>query len=395
MSAFKKLLDDQPISQTWIAKNLDVSPATINLIVKHGKYPKKNAAHLKQQFIQLLVSKGMTENEILTAMDAVSLTPENDQASGDECTAAHQSNEEQLMLLRKQTLTPAAKKQFMLFKNIFTEDIRDASELYNNSDINYVRESMWQAAKGNTSFIAVVGQSGSGKTTLREELHDRVERDREPVILIEPYVLATEDNDIKGKTLKSVHIAEAILAALAPNTKAMRSPEARFRQIHNLLKESSRAGHHHVLIIEEAHSLPIPTLKHLKRFIELKNGFMPLLSIILIGQDELKIKLAENNQEVREVVQRCEIVTLEPFTQTSLVEYLQHRCKAADRKLSDFIDESGLDAICTKLTRNVGRKNQHESLLYPLAVGNLLTGALNVAAQLGEKVITGDLVMEV
>jgi type II secretory pathway predicted ATPase ExeA len=269
------------------------------------------------------------------------------------------------MLLRKQTLTPAAKKNFKLFKNIFTENIRSSSELFNNGDINYVRESMWQAAKGNSSFIAVVGQSGAGKTTLRRELIDRIEREREPVVVIEPYVLATEDNDIKGKTLKASHIAEAILAALAPSTNAKRSPEARFRQIHNLLKESSRAGHHHLLIIEEAHSLPIPTLKHLKRFIELENGFTPLLSIILIGQDELKIKLAENNQEVREVVQRCEIVTLEPFTQTTLVDYLQHRCKAADRNLSDFIDESGLDAICTKLTRNVGRKNQHESLYIP------------------------------
>ena len=299
------------------------------------------------------------------------------------------------MLLRKQTLTPAAKKNFKLFKNIFTENIRSSSELFNNGDINYVRESMWQAAKGNSSFIAVVGQSGAGKTTLRRELIDRIEREREPVVVIEPYVLATEDNDIKGKTLKASHIAEAILAALAPSTNAKRSPEARFRQIHNLLKESSRAGHHHLLIIEEAHSLPIPTLKHLKRFIELENGFTPLLSIILIGQDELKIKLAENNQEVREVVQRCEIVTLEPFTQTTLVDYLKHRCKAADRNLSDFIDESGLDAISTKLTRNVGRKNQHESLLYPLAVGNLLTGALNGAAELGVPVVTGDLVMEV
>lgn len=397
MSVFKKLLDEHSISQTWVAKKMDVSPATINLIVKHGKYPKKNAARLKQQFIELLVSKGLTENDILTAMDAVQISSENDQASETDRTAAPQTEkeEEQLMLLRKQTLTPAAKKKFMLFKNIFTEDIRNAAELYNNPDINYVRESMWQAAKGNTSFIAVVGQSGAGKTTLREELHDRIDREREPVITIEPYVIATEADDIKGKTLKSAHIAEAILSALAPSTNAKRSPEARFRQIHNLLKESSRAGQHHLLIIEEAHSLPIPTLKHLKRFLELKNGFIPLLSIILIGQDELKIKLAENNPEVREVVQRCEIVTLEPFTQTSLVDYLQHRCKAAGRELSEFIDESGLDAICAKLTRNIGRNNHHESLLYPLAVGNLLTGALNVAAELGADIITGDLVMEV
>lgn len=397
MSTLKQLLKQNGIAQSSLCKPLGVSTATVNLFVNHGQRPKKNPEQFQSLFTEILEAKGIAADQIQQALKTASNT-ENDLSSASCARApldAATPLEEQLMLLRKQTLTPAAKKNFKLFKNIFTENIRSSSELFNNGDINYVRESMWQAAKGNSSFIAVVGQSGAGKTTLRRELIDRIEREREPVVVIEPYVLATEDNDIKGKTLKASHIAEAILAALAPSTNAKRSPEARFRQIHNLLKESSRAGHHHLLIIEEAHSLPIPTLKHLKRFIELENGFTPLLSIILIGQDELKIKLAENNQEVREVVQRCEIVTLEPFTQTTLVDYLQHRCKAADRKLSDFIDESGLDAICTKLTRNVGRKNQHESLLYPLAVGNLITGAMNVAADLGAPVITGELVMEV
>ncbi|WP_236761415.1 AAA family ATPase, partial [Acinetobacter junii] len=363
MSALKQLLKQNGIAQSSLCKPLGVSTATVNLFVNHGQRPKKNPEQFQSLFTEILEAKGIAADQIQQALTTALTHTNNDQALDSE-RAVDPSEDEQLMLLRKQTLTPAAKKNFKLFKNIFTENIRSSSELFNNGDINYVRESMWQAAKGNSSFIAVVGQSGAGKTTLRRELIDRIEREREPVVVIEPYVLATEDNDIKGKTLKASHIAEAILAALAPSTNAKRSPEARFRQIHNLLKESSRAGHHHLLVIEEAHSLPIPTLKHLKRFIELENGFTPLLSIILIGQDELKIKLAENNQEVREVVQRCEIVTLEPFTQTTLVDYLQHRCKAADRKLSDFIDESGLDAICTKLTRNVGRKNQHESLLY-------------------------------
>ena len=393
MSALKQLLKDHNVNQNTLSKPMCVSVSAVNLFVNHGQRPKKNPEQFQAKFIELLEAKGIATDQIQHAIDAANAIAANDQAASND--KADDTQQEQLMLLRKQTLTPAAKKHFRLFKNIFDEPIRSAAELFNNGDINYVRESMWQAAKGNSSFIAVVGQSGAGKSTLRRELNDRIEREREPTIVIEPYPTGMEDNDLKGKTLKASHIAESILATLAPSTNAKRSPEARFRQIHNLLKESSRAGHHHLLIIEEAHSLPIPTLKHLKRFLELENGFTPLLSIILIGQDELKIKLAENNPEVREVVQRCEIVTLEPFTQTTLVDYLQHRCKAADRKLSDFIDESGLDAICTKLTRNVGRKNQHESLLYPLAVGNLITGAMNVAAELGAPVITGDLVMEV
>ena len=392
MSALKQLLKDHNVNQNTLSKPMCVSVSAVNLFVNHGQRPKKNPEQFQAKFIELLEAKGIATEHIQQALKTAS-NSDNDQAS-DPLDAATPL-EEQLMLLRKQTLTPAAKKHFRLFKNIFDEPIRSAAELFNNGDINYVRESMWQAAKGNSSFIAVVGQSGAGKSTLRRELNDRIEREREPTIVIEPYPTGMEDNDLKGKTLKASHIAESILATLAPSTNAKRSPEARFRQIHNLLKESSRAGHHHLLIIEEAHSLPIPTLKHLKRFLELENGFTPLLSIILIGQDELKIKLAENNPEVREVVQRCEIVTLEPFTQTTLVDYLQHRCKAADRKLNEFIDESGLDAICTILTRNVGRKNQHESLLYPLAVGNLITGAMNVAAELGVPVITAELVMEV
>ena len=370
MSALKQLLKDHNVNQNTLSKPMCVSVSAVNLFVNHGQRPKKNPEQFQAKFIELLEAKGIATDQIQHAIDAANAIAANDQAASND--KADDTQQEQLMLLRKQTLTPAAKKHFRLFKNIFDEPIRSAAELFNNGDINYVRESMWQAAKGNSSFIAVVGQSGAGKTTLHRELNDRIEREREPTIVIEPYPTGMEDNDLKGKTLKASHIAESILATLAPSTNAKRSPEARFRQIHNLLKESSRAGHHHLLIIEEAHSLPIPTLKHLKRFLELENGFTPLLSIILIGQDELKIKLAENNPEVREVVQRCEIVTLEPFTQTTLVDYLQHRCKAADRNLSDFIDESGLDAISTKLTRNVGRKNQHESLLYPLAVGNLI-----------------------
>lgn len=388
----QKLLDDNNITQARLAKSLCISPAAINSIVKHGVWPKRDPETVKQKLIDTLNSLGIEITLINQALTAAASLNSGVQTIE---SAAASPEEEQLMLLRKQTLSQPAKKQFKLFKNIFAENIRNSTEMFRNGDIDYVRESMFQAAKGNSSFIAVIGQSGAGKSTLRRELIDRLEREREPTIVIEPYVLGTEDNDAKGKTLKALHIAESILSALAPNTSAKRSPEARFRQIHSLLKESSRAGHHHLLIIEEAHSLPIPTLKHLKRFIELENGFTPLLSIILIGQDELKNKLAENNQEVREVVQRCEIVTLEPFTQTALVDYLQHKCKSANRELSEFIDESGLDAIRTKLTRNVGRNKQSESLLYPLAVGNLLTGALNAAAELGACVVDHDLVMEV
>ena len=66
------------------------------------------------------------------------------------------------------------------------------------------------------------------------------------------------------------------------------------------------------------------------------------------------------------------------------------------KKLSDIIDEAGVIAIAKRLTATASRKGQHtRSLLYPLAIGNLLTGALNCAADLGIPVITADVIKEV
>ena len=297
------------------------------------------------------------------------------------------------MLLKKSTLTQAARLHFGLFKDPFNEEISSADDVFQSPDIRYVREAMYQTA-AHGGFVAVVGESGAGKSTLREDLQDRISRDGRQIVMIEPYVLAMEDNDQKGKTLKAVHIAEAILEAVAPGTSPKRSPEARFRQIHRALQESAKAGNKHVLVIEEAHGLPLPTLKHLKRFFELKQGFERLLGIVLIGQTELAMKLSENNPAVREVVQRCEVVTLQPLTDGKLAQYLKFKFARADKDVAEVLDESAIDAIAERLNQRqrTQRGTVETSLLYPLAVNNLVSAAMNQTAELGFDKVDGDAV---
>lgn len=289
------------------------------------------------------------------------------------------------MLLRKQNLTPAARRHFGLTRDPFAEPTC-AEDVFLSSEIRYVRESMYQVARYG-GFMAAIGESGAGKSTLREELIDRIRREEQAVIVVEPYVLAMEGNDQTGKTLKAQHIAEAIMSAVSPLAKVKSSPQARFEQLHSCLRESARAGHSHVLVIEEAHSLPLATLKHLKRFRELKDGLRPLLSVILIGQPELATKLSEHNPEVREVVQRIELISL-PALDQDLEAYVTHRFQRVGTALNKVVSSDALQALRTKLTPARGAG----TLLYPLAVHNALAAAMNRAADLGVPVVNAQVI---
>lgn len=226
---------------------------------------------------------------------------------------------------------------------------------------------------------------------------DRLHGEDRHTVIIEPYILAMEDNDRTGKTLKSIGIAEAILRVVAPGERLRQSSEARFARVHQALKAGDDSSQcRHVLIIEEAHSLPLTTLKHLKRFSELKNGFKPLLSVILIGQQVLRDKLSERNPSVREVVQRCEMVQLCPLD-NDLEDFITFKFDRAGKKAGEVIDTSGIQMIREKMTVKTGRQpytgqDVYTSNLYPLAIGNLMVAAMNTAAEIGVPVINGDII---
>lgn len=357
MLQLKTLIQQHHVSQRAIARAVGVSDATLSQIVNHNCWPKRNVQTLRLDIAHFLKSRGIESQSCFKEV-------------------TRQQPKEENMLLNKQVLLPQTKKHFNVFRHPFDElSVQSADDVFMTPTNRYVRETMYQTARFG-GFLAVTGESGSGKTTLRRDLIARIQHEGTPIEAIEPYVLAMEDNDIKGKTLKAASIAESIIKTLNPLETMKSSPEARFRQLHQILKDSARSGRQHVLIIEEAHSLPIPTLKHLKRFFELEDGFKKLLGIILIGQPELELKLSPRNQEVREVVQRCEVVKLTPMD-AELEDFLTFKLHKAGLDIHKVINAKGIEALRHKL-RVQGKETL--SLTFPLAIGNLMTAAMNLAA---------------
>ncbi|OXS19839.1 transposase [Pseudomonas fluorescens] len=390
MLKLKHVLQGVGRPQSALAESLKLSEAAIAQLLNHGQWPRSlDNEELQGRIRVFLTESGANDADIANAFEEVDLPCAN---TTDPALKKEPSGEDEPMLLPKQTLLPSTRKAFSLFRDPFDE-LSCAQDMWVSPDIRYVREVMYQTAR-HGGFIAVEGESGAGKSTLRRDLVNRIAENNDPVLIIEPYVLASEDNDTKGKSLKSTHIAESMMAAVSPLTKPKNSPEARFAQLHKALKESHAAGYRHCLVIEEAHSLPIPTLKHLKRILELEVGFTKLVSIIMIGQPELSVKLSERNADVREVVQRCERVTLPPVEGARLEEFLKFRFERAGKPLAEVIDAGGIQAIASRLSQADRRGGRDEtiSLLYPLAIGNLMIAAMNLATHLGVPTVTADVV---
>ena len=285
-------------------------------------------------------------------------------------------------------LSPAAKRHFKIFRDPFQDDVNSPDDVFLSEDQRYVLEAMLQTAKAG-GITAVIGESGSGKTTLRKLLQHRIAREGQSVRLIFPHTLD------KSK-LSTGNICTAIINDIEPDSTVRSSLESQARQVKDVLLRSSRAGFKHLLMIEEGHDLSINTLKYLKRFheIESDDGFGKVLSIVLIAQPEMRIKLdVARHPEAREFINRCEVATLSPLFD-NLKGYIAHKLERVGIKADSVFTEDAYLAIRERWTKVDPGTRAMKNNLYPLIVNNTVTRALNRAAELGLPIVNGDLVKE-
>ena len=399
-------------SQADLAFACKVSPSQLNLLLRHDIWPKTPGAKekLREQIIQKLNQRGVAKKRVAAALEECAEQRTNWTSNAAQPTdpkakalaPSPQTNQfkDEDMLLRKHTITPDAREYFHLDRDPFTNEMRGVADVFLNDNIKKVRAAVRNVAE-HGGMLAVIAESGGGKSTIRKDLSHWIKSSDRPVVVIEPYVIGMEDDPSKGRPLKAEDVVTSVMRRLSPSTKIARSNQKRLEQMHDQLKISAAAGNHHILIIEEAHRLALPTIRHMKTFYELDDGFTPLLGILLIGQTELGWKLGDGNFEVREVVQRLEKRYIEPMDLNDVALYLRHKFERIGTKFDKVFAADAVEAMVQRLrvtteTRLRGHRTLGpRSLCYPLAINNLASGAINLAHQGGEELVTAALIAQV
>lgn len=389
-------------AEVFQAKGVPLSRTAINQILNHSYFPRSlPAENFKEQIEAALLKRGIPAEEMAHIWE-----PEgNDSFRGVLPIGSHVGKpspkppgfgrknadkrpDPDFKPLEIQMLSPQAKRHFNLFRDPFLNEVSGPEDIYMGDSQRYVVEAMIQTALVG-GITAIIAESGAGKSTLRKLLQYRISAESQKIRLIFPRAL--------DKTKLSIStVCTAIIKDLEPDCSVSSSLEAQARAVERALLKSHHAGFRHVLMIEEAHDLSIAALKYLKRFYEIEadNGFSRMLSIVLVGQPELRTKLDPNRYpEAREFINRCEVATLEAM-HGQVGAYLAHKFARCGGDVAKVFEDSAFDAIRDRWTKIDPFSREVKTQLYPLTVNNTATNAMNRAAALGMPLVTADLIKE-
>ena len=282
-------------------------------------------------------------------------------------------------------ITQEALKAFKLFRNPFIDDIQKDTDIYMSDEHRYIEAAMLDASR-HGGFLAVIGEVGSGKSVMRRKVIEQLKRDGDTLVIYPQTIDKTR--------LTAASICDAIIQDIS-SEKCRIKLEAKSRQVRRLLLDRAKSGYRAVLIIEEAHDLNVNTLKYLKRFYELEDGYRKLLGIILIGQTELKHMFNEStNVDMREVIRRVQVAEIRGLN-GHLRDYLTVKFKRVGKNADDLFSEDAYEALNRRLTSTTRDGKQKVSHAYPLLVNNYVARAMNLAYEMGEARITADVVMAI
>ena len=163
-------------------------------------------------------------------------------------------------------------------------------------------------------FIEITGEVGTGKTLLCRTLLERLDDTVSTALIFNSY-------------LTDVELLEAILSDFGL-TSAEASRKAYIDTLNQYLLDEFAAGRNAVVIIDESQNMELSVLEQLRMLSNLETDDGKLLQVVLIGQPELREKLAL--RDMRQLDQRIAVrYHLPALTLQETTQYVLHRLSVA------------------------------------------------------------------
>ena len=168
--------------------------------------------------------------------------------------------------------------------------------------------------EGHAGFVVITGEIGSGKTTMLQSLLGTLDRN-------------TAVARIMNTMLDPRELLEAVMLDFGIDPTGMSKPVL-LHKLADFLVQQRRAGRLTLLIIDEAQNLSLPALEEIRMLSNLETEKSKLIQIIMIGQPELREKLAL--PQLEQLRQRITVsYHLHPLDGAETAKYINHRLKRA------------------------------------------------------------------
>jgi general secretion pathway protein A len=161
----------------------------------------------------------------------------------------------------------------------------------------------------------LTGEIGCGKTLTRAVFTDRIDKQRFRVVVQE------------NSAFTFTEMLGSVVQELDPTASAGGSTKhARWERLKAVVEHLHEEGRHLVLIFDEAQEMTSATLNELKLLSNLNGAGVNYLTIVLVGQPELRTMVAK----LPAINQRISLrFHLNPLDQEETGNYLRHRLKVA------------------------------------------------------------------
>ena len=167
--------------------------------------------------------------------------------------------------------------------------------------------------EGHAGFVVITGEIGSGKTTLLQTLLRGLDQQ-------------TTVARLMNTMLGPEELIESILLDFGIETTG-RKP-VMLKQLADFLVSERTAGRLVLLVIDEAQNLSLPALEEVRMLSNLETEKSKLVQIVLVGQPDLRAKLAQPGLE--QLRQRVTVsYHLNPLDADETEAYINHRLRRA------------------------------------------------------------------